>query len=105
MVTPSLQTIGAPQLFKIRTDFDFGPSVTRTASARSVAPRNTFFAGGRMKQDLLVGHSLLLRGAISSPCRATSPIKILMRRGRGLLISRLPESFSASSPRPQISAG
>jgi hypothetical protein len=29
------------QLFWMRTDFDFGPNVTRTASARNVAPRNT----------------------------------------------------------------
>jgi hypothetical protein len=42
MVTPSLQTIGAPQFFWINTDLDFGPSVTRTASARSDAPRSTF---------------------------------------------------------------
>jgi hypothetical protein len=42
MVTPSLQTIGAPQLFWINTDLDFGPSVTRAASTRSDAPRKTF---------------------------------------------------------------
>jgi tRNA-splicing ligase RtcB (3'-phosphate/5'-hydroxy nucleic acid ligase) len=42
IVTPSLQTIGAPQPFWMRTDFDFGPSVMRTASASSVAPRRIF---------------------------------------------------------------
>ena len=33
MVTPSLQTIGAPHFFWISTDFDRGPKVTRIASA------------------------------------------------------------------------
>ena len=42
IVTPSLQTIGAPHFFWISTDFDFGPSVTRTASASCVAPRRIF---------------------------------------------------------------
>ena len=42
MVTPSLQTSGAPHFFWISTDFDLGPSVTRTASASWVAPRRTF---------------------------------------------------------------
>ena len=42
MVTPSLQTIGEPQLFWIRTDLDFGPRVTRTASQSSVAPCRIF---------------------------------------------------------------
>jgi hypothetical protein len=31
IVTPSLQTIGRPQRFSMRTLRDFGPSVTRTA--------------------------------------------------------------------------
>ena len=42
MVTPSLQTIGAPHFLSIRTDFDFGPSVTRIASASCAAPRRIF---------------------------------------------------------------
>jgi hypothetical protein len=42
MVTPSLQTIGAPHFRPINTHFDRGPSVTRTASASAVAPRRTF---------------------------------------------------------------
>ena len=42
MVTPSLQTIGAPHFFSISTDLDFGPKVTRTASASWVAPRRIF---------------------------------------------------------------
>jgi hypothetical protein len=42
MVTPSLQTIGAPHFFSISTDFERGPSVTRMASANCVAPRRTF---------------------------------------------------------------
>jgi hypothetical protein len=42
MVTPSLQTIGPPHLRWIRTDFDFGPKVTRTASARARVPLNSF---------------------------------------------------------------
>ena len=42
MVTPSLQTIGAPHFLWISTDLDFGPSVTRTASASCAAPRRSF---------------------------------------------------------------
>ena len=42
MVTPSLQTSGGPHFLWIRTDLDFGPSVTRMASASCVAPRSTF---------------------------------------------------------------
>src|SRR5688572_1236004 len=42
MVTPSLQTSGCPHFLSIRTHFDRGPSVTRTASAMAVAPRSTF---------------------------------------------------------------
>ncbi len=56
MVTPSLQTIGAPHFFSIRTDFDLGPSVTRTASASCVAPRRIFSTGRRTKQDLFMRH-------------------------------------------------
>ena len=41
MVTPSLHTSGRSQRRPMRTHFDFGPSVTRTASARAVAPRST----------------------------------------------------------------
>ena len=42
IVTPSLQTSGAPHLRWIRTDFDFGPNVMRIASASWVAPRRIF---------------------------------------------------------------
>ena len=42
MVTPSLQTSGRPHFFWIRTDFDFGPSVMRTASASCWVPRRIF---------------------------------------------------------------
>src|SRR5690606_845493 len=42
MVTPSLHTSGVPHFFWISTDLDFGPSVSRTASASWVAPRSTF---------------------------------------------------------------
>ena len=42
MVTPSLHTSGAPHFFWIRTDLDFGPRVTRTASASWVVPRRIF---------------------------------------------------------------
>ncbi len=42
MVTPSLQTRGAPHLRAISTDLDLGPSVTRTASASWPAPLSTF---------------------------------------------------------------
>src|SRR3974390_229567 len=42
IVTPSLQTIGEPHFFSIKTDFDRGPSVTRIASVSWVAPRKIF---------------------------------------------------------------
>ena len=42
MVTPSLQTSGEPHCFWMSTDLDLGPSVMRTASASSEAPRSTF---------------------------------------------------------------
>src|SRR6185503_3855517 len=42
MVTPSLQTIGRPHFFSMSTHFDFGPSVTRTASARARQPWRIF---------------------------------------------------------------
>ena len=41
IVTPSLQTSGGPHAFSMSTHLLFGPSVTRTASARIVAPRST----------------------------------------------------------------
>jgi hypothetical protein len=53
MVTPSLQTIGLPQLFWIRTDLDFGPSVTRTASASAVAPLRIFSRAAERKRICL----------------------------------------------------
>jgi len=53
MVTPSLHTIGAPHFFWIRTDFDFGPSVTRTASASCVAPRRIFSRAAERKMTCL----------------------------------------------------
>ncbi len=42
MVTPSLQTCGAPHLRSMRMLRDLGPSVGRTASASAVAPRRIF---------------------------------------------------------------
>ena len=53
MVTPSLQTIGAPHFFSISTDFDFGPKVTRTASASWVAPRRIFSRAAERKRTCL----------------------------------------------------
>ena len=41
-VTPSLVTVGAPQLFSITTLRPFGPSVTRTASASLFTPESSF---------------------------------------------------------------
>lgn len=46
IVTPSLQTIGAPHFLSISTDLERGPSVTRTASASWVAPRRIFSRAG-----------------------------------------------------------
>jgi hypothetical protein len=39
IVTPSLQTTGGPKRFSRSTHLDFGPSVTRTASASAMTPR------------------------------------------------------------------
>ncbi len=41
-VTPSLVTVGAPQLFSIMTLRPFGPSVTRTALASVFTPASIF---------------------------------------------------------------
>jgi hypothetical protein len=41
-VTPSLVTVGEPQLFSITTLRPFGPSVTRTASASLFTPASSF---------------------------------------------------------------
>jgi hypothetical protein len=48
-----LHTIGVPQFFPMRTLFDFGPSVTRTASASAVAPRRTFSRASARKSTFL----------------------------------------------------
>ena len=53
IVTPSLQTIGVPHFFPMRTHFDFGPSVTRTASASAVAPRRIFSRASARKSSCL----------------------------------------------------
>src|SRR6516225_6080466 len=41
-VTPSLVTVGAPKLFSSTTLRPLGPSVTVTASARTLTPRRIF---------------------------------------------------------------
>ncbi|MBS1108958.1 MAG: uncharacterized protein H6Q88_950 [Anaeromyxobacteraceae bacterium] len=65
-VTPSLQTSGAPHRFSMRTHLDFGPSVTRTASARSEAPRRTFSRASDRNR-------ICLCGMVDPPRRAASP--------------------------------
>src|ERR1019366_9475759 len=42
MVMPSLQTMGFPHFFWMRTHLDLGPRVMRTASVSAVAPLSTF---------------------------------------------------------------
>ena len=61
MVTPSLQTSGLPHFFSIKTHFDFGPSVTRTASGEGARAAQYFFACLGMKTDLFVWHKIFFR--------------------------------------------
>jgi hypothetical protein len=53
IVTPSLHTSGRPYFFSIRTHFDLGPRVTRTASANAVAPCRTFSRAAELKSSCL----------------------------------------------------
>jgi hypothetical protein len=53
IVTPSSHTSGAPHFFSIGTRFDFGPSVTRTASLEAVAPRSSFSRAAESKRTCL----------------------------------------------------
>ncbi|MNY78479.1 hypothetical protein D3C86_2187370 [compost metagenome] len=55
MVTPSLHTVGVPHFFWISTDLDFGPRVTRIASASWVAPRSTFSRAALRNSSLVWG--------------------------------------------------
>ena len=56
MVTPSLQTIGAPHFFSIRTDFDRGPKRHAHGVGKLGRAAQDFLAGGRTEQDLFVCH-------------------------------------------------
>ena len=56
IVTPSLQTSGRPHFFSMSTHFDFGPSVTRTASASAVAPCRIFLAGRGLDEQTFMSH-------------------------------------------------
>ncbi len=69
MVTPSLQTKGFPHFLAMSTHLDFGPSVTRTASARAEAPRKTFSRASALKSTCLYDLFLpyLRPSAISTP--------------------------------------
>src|SRR5262245_46973640 len=71
MVTPSLQTIGAPNRFWISTHFERGPSVTRTASARVVAPRRTRSRASDRNSTCLYGIHPSIGGARHS--RSAAP--------------------------------
>ena len=53
IVTPSLQMMGFPHLWPMRTLLDLGPNVTRTASARAVAPRRIFSRAADRKNTCL----------------------------------------------------
>ena len=47
------ETLVLPQDFLISTYFDFGPRVTRTASARALAPLSTFSRASERKSSFL----------------------------------------------------
>ena len=90
IVTPSLHTIGAPKDFWIRTDFDFGPSVMRTASAKSVAPCRTFSRAAARKRTCLcaICHCPLTGSQFTIsgwPLDALTVLK-LRRRGSGSVL-------------------
>jgi hypothetical protein len=53
MVTPSLQTMGAPNRRSMSTHLDRGPRVTRTASVSAVAPRTIFSRASEWKSTFL----------------------------------------------------
>src|SRR6516165_4696833 len=52
-VTPSLVTVGAPKLFSSTTLRPLGPSVTITASARTLTPRRIFSRASWAKRTVL----------------------------------------------------
>src|SRR5512138_340000 len=66
MVTPSLQTTGTPKRFWISTHLDFGPRVTRTASASADAPRRIFSRASERNSTCLYAMGRLLSEPFSS---------------------------------------
>src|SRR6516165_10521789 len=89
MVTPSLQTIGAPHFFSIKTDFDRGPNVTRTASASWAAPRRIFSRAAERNRTCLCAIGRLHKrcgGTHSSPVKkyaVAKPTLIRIKFTRG----------------------
>src|SRR5438445_9340241 len=60
-VTPSLETVGAPQDFSITTLRPRGPRVTVTASARMLTPRSTFARASSPNRTSFAAIDFLLR--------------------------------------------
>jgi hypothetical protein len=73
MVTPSLQTIGAPHFFWISTDLERGPRVMRTASASCVAPRRIFSRAAERNSTCLCVMACLRNGSRWPDCSPGEP--------------------------------
>src|SRR6516225_5884560 len=87
MVMPSLQTIGAPQLFWMSTDLDFGPKVTRTASHKRVAPCKIFSRAAERNRTCLwaMGIPHFHAGTIDMERRRRGNTIVAMDRGTTLI--------------------
>jgi hypothetical protein len=70
IVTPSSQTSGLPHFFSISTQCDFGPSVTRTASASVVAPARIFVRAWARNMSCVCAISVSPFGARARQSRA-----------------------------------
>src|SRR6266545_840723 len=87
MVTPSLQTSGTPKRFSMRTHFDRGPSVTRTASASAFTPRRIFSRASDLNSTCLY---------------AMANLRFCQRSGRSLRAPRAPSSLTSSVSDPGV---
>ena len=96
MVTPSLRTDRCAPALLNQNRFRFRAQRDADRIGKQRRSAQDFFAGGGVKQDLLVGHDRLFVLVVQSNPAASSPA-IDTARALVLSISRLRESSSASS--------
>ena len=76
MVTPSLQTIGAPHFFSISTDLDFGPKRDADRIGELRRPTQDFLASRGAEEDLFVCHGI-------TPIKEVATGSLMTPRARG----------------------